>query len=147
MCRVFLMGGRFTSEKIRPLLYEAIEKHITEYGANSFFVGSRGAFDSLAIGVLRELKEQYPHIMLYQIEPYALTKPNAEAPQGFALYYPNIEKVPLPLAIVEANKQIVKTSDYLIICPSAVGNSRKLLEFAQKREKKGLIKITLIENF
>ena len=26
------MGGRFTSKKIRPLLCEAIEKHIIEYG-------------------------------------------------------------------------------------------------------------------
>ena len=85
--------------------------------------------------------------MLYLVEPYALTQPNAEAPKGFALFYPEIEKVPLPLAIVEVNKQMVKTSDYLIICPSAVGNNRKLLEFAQKREKKGLIKVTVIENF
>ena len=96
---------------------------------------------------LRELREKYPSIKLYLVEPYALSQPKIEAPQGFALYYPNIENVPLPLVIVEANKQMVKTCDYLIICPSAVGNSRKLLEFALKREKKELIKITVIENF
>ena len=96
---------------------------------------------------LRELREKYPSIKLYQVEPYALTQPNAEAPQGFELYYPEIERVPLPLAIVEANKQMVKTCGYLIICPSAVGNSRKIMEMAKKREKKGLIKVTVIENF
>lgn len=121
------MGGRYTSDRIKPKLYETIEQHITEYGANSFYVGSRGAFDRLAIGVLREYKEKYPSIMLYLVEPYALSQPKIEAPQGFVLYYPNIENVPLPLAIIEANKQMVKTCDYLIICPSAVGNSRKLL--------------------
>ena len=88
------------------------------------------------MGVLRELKEKYQNIMLYQVEPYALTQPNAEAPQGFELYYPEIEKVPLPLAIVEANKQMVKTCDYLIICPSAVGNSRKIMEMAKKKREK-----------
>lgn len=141
---VFLMGGRYTSEKIRPLLNEVIEKHITEYGANSFFVGHRGNFDRICLGALRELKEKYPSIMLYLVEPYALTKPKAEAPQGFELYYPEIERVPLPLAIVEANKQMVKTSDYLIICPSGAGNSKRICEYAQRREKKGLIKVTVL---
>lgn len=42
---------------------------------------------------------------------------------------------------------MVQHSDYLIICPSAVGNPRKIFEMAQKREKKGLIKVTVIENF
>lgn len=147
MCRVFLMGGRFTSEKIRPLLYKAIEKHITEYGANTYYVGHRGNFDRMCMGVLKELKEKYPSIMLYLVEPYALSQPKIEAPQGFELYYPEIEKVPLRLAIVQANKYMVQHSDYLVICPSAVGNSRRLLEFAQRREKKGLIKVTVIENF
>lgn len=144
--RVFLIGGRYTSEKIRPLLSMAVEQHITEYGANAFYVGHRGNFDRMCIGVLRELKEKYPSIMLYQIEPYALTLPNIEAPKGFTLYYPEIEKTPLKLAIVQANKYMVQHSDYLIICPSAVGNSRKLLEIAKKLEKKGLIKVTVIEN-
>ena len=136
MCRVFLMGGRYTSSKAEQPLKQAIEKHRTEYGANSFFVGHRGNFDRMCMGVLRELKEKYQNIMLYQVEPYALTQPNAEAPQGFELYYPEIEKVPLPLAIVEANKQMVKTCDYLIICPSAVGNSRKIMEMAKKKREK-----------
>lgn len=85
--------------------------------------------------------------MLYQVEPYALTQSKIEVPQGFEIYYPEIEHVPLPLAIVQANRYMVKNSDYLIISPSAVGNSRKICEYAQKREKKGLIKITVIENF
>ena len=108
--KVFLIGGRYTNEKIRPLLYEAIEKHIIEYGVNSFFVGHRGNFDRICLGVLRELKEKYPSIMLYQVEPYALTKSKTEAPEGFELYYPEIERVPLSLAIVEANKQMIKTA-------------------------------------
>ena len=145
--RVFLIGSRYTSEKIRPLLSTSIEKHITGYGANSLYVGYRGDFDRMCLGVLRQLKEKYPSIMLYLVEPYAFSQPKIEAPQGFALYYPNIENVPLPLAIVEANKQMVKTCDYLIICPSAVGNSRKIMEMAKKIEKKGLIKVTVIENF
>ena len=138
------MGGRYTSEKVRLPLKAAIEKHINEYGANAFYVGHRGNFDRMCMGILSEVKEKYPSIMLYQVEPYALSQPKIEAPQGFALYYPEIEHVPLPLAIVQANRYMVKNSDYLIACPSAAGNSRKICEYAQRREKKGLLKVTLL---
>ncbi len=138
------MGGRYTSDKVREPLKEAIEKHIIEYGANAFYVGYRGNFDRMCIGVLRELREKNHSIILYIVEPYALTKPKIEAPQGFTLFYPEIEHVPLPYAIVSSNRYMVQYCEYLIICPSAVGNSRKIVEFAQRREKQGLIKITLL---
>ena len=38
---------------------------------------------------------------------------------------------------------MVQHSDYLISYPGT-GNSRKLVDYAQGREKKGLIKVTLI---
>ena len=58
--RVFLIGSRYTSEKIRPLLSTAIEKHITEYGANAFYVGHRGNFDRICFGVFKGIKRKIP---------------------------------------------------------------------------------------
>ena len=54
-----------------------------------------------------------------------------------------LEKVPMRYAIVQANRYMVQHSDYLIAYPG-MGNSRKIVEYAQGREKKGLIKVTLI---
>ena len=140
----FFIGSRHTPSRIQPQLAEAVDKHIIEYGFTSFTVGHYGSFDSLVIGVLNEAKKQYSHIKLYLLAPYALNQ-NREAPEGFdGTFYPEgLEKVPMRYAIVQANRYMVQNSDYLISYPG-VGNSRKIVEYAQGREKKGLIKVTLL---
>ena len=67
-----------------------------------------------------------------------------ETPYGFdGTYYPEgLEKVPKQYAIVRANKIMVNTSDWLVCyVRHGASNSRNLLEYAQRREKKGLIQI------
>lgn len=140
----FFIGSRHATNRIQPQLAEAVDKHIIEYGVTSFTVGHYGSFDSLVIGVLNEAKKQYSHIKLYLLAPYALNQ-NREAPEGFdGTFYPEgLEKVPMRYAIVQTNRYMVQNSDYLISYPG-VGNSRKIVEYAQGREKKGLIKVTLL---
>ena len=140
----FFIGSRHTPSRIQPQLAEAVDKHIIEYGVTSFTVGHYGSFDSLVIGVLNEAKKQYSHIKLYLLAPYALNQ-NREASEGFdGTFYPEgLEKVPMRYAIVQANRYMVQNSNYLISYPG-VGNSRKIVEYAQGREKKGLIKVTLL---
>ena len=141
----FFMGNRHAPADIKGQLTEVVEKHITEYGVNTFTVGHYGGFDSLVIGVLRELKKSYPDIVLYLLAPYALNQ-NREAPEGFdGTFYPEgLETVPLRYAIVQANKYMVQNSNYLISYCHHIGNTRNIVEYAQRREKKGLIKVTLL---
>lgn len=77
--------------------------------------------------------------------PYALNQ-KVDVPKGFdGTFYPNgLEKVPFRLAIVEANRKMVERSGYLISYCHHIGNTRNIVEYAQKREKKGLIKVTLL---
>lgn len=98
----------------------------------------------ISLGVLNEAKKQYLHIKLYLLAPYALNQ-NREAPEGFdGTFYPDgLEFAPKRYAIVQANRYMIQHSDYLISYPG-VGNSRKIVEYAQGREKKGLIKVTLL---
>lgn len=140
----FFIGSRHAPSDIQPQLAKAVDKHITEYAVTTFTVGHYGLFDSLVIGVLNETKKQYSHIKLYLLAPYALNQ-KREAPIGFdGTFYPEgLEKVPMRYAIVQANRYMVQHSDYLISYPG-VGNSRKIVEYAQGREKKGLIKVTLL---
>lgn len=142
--KCFFIGSRYAPSSLEQQLIEAVEKHITEYGVTTFTVGHYGSFDSLVIRVLRELKKRYTNIELYLLAPYALNQ-NREAPEGFnGTFYPEgLEKVPFRYAIVQANRYMVQQSDYLISYPG-MGNSRKIVEYAQSREKKGLIKVTLI---
>ncbi len=140
----FFIGSRHSSSDIREQLVEVIEKHIVEYGVTTFTVGRYGNFDSMVQGALRETKKRHSEIEIYLLLPYALTQ-KTETPKGFdgTLYPDGLEKVPFRLAIVQANRYMVQNSDYLIAHPG-IGNSRNIVEFAQKREKRGLIKVTLL---
>ncbi len=141
----FFMGNRHTPSSITDQLTEAVERHITEYGVTTFTVGRYGNFDSLVASVLRELKKQYPNIELYLLAPYALTQ-KTDVPMDFdGTFFPEgLEKVPLRYAIVQANRYMVQNSDYLITYCHHVGNTRNIVEYAQRRGKKGLIKVTLL---
>lgn len=141
----FFIGSRHTPSGIREQLAKVIEQHIVEYGVTTFTVGHYGSFDGIVKGVLSEAKKRHEHIELNLLAPYALNQ-KRETPEGFnGTFYPEgLENVPLRYAIVHANKYMVQHSDYLIAYCLGVGNSRKIVEYAQRREKKGLIKVTLL---
>ena len=142
----FFIGNRHSPDSIRQQLVEVVEKHIEEYAVTTFTVGHYGSFDKLVTKVLQEAKKVHPNIQLYLLAPYALIQKKIETPDGFdgTLYPDGLEKVPFRLAIVQANRYMVKNSDYLITYSHGVGNTRNIVEYAQKREKKGLIKVTML---
>ena len=140
------MGNRYASESIREKLAEIIEPHIAKCGVKTFIVGRYGNFDQLAKGVLRQAKLHYPEIELLLLAPYALIQ-QIETPEGFngTLFPEGLETVPKPFAIVQANKFMVERSDYLIsYCRNTAGNTQKIVDYAKRREKNGLIKVTLL---
>lgn len=139
------MGNRHTPSSIKVHLAEAVEKHITEYGVTTFTVGRYGQFDSLVKEVLKEKKKRHSGIKLYLLAPYALDQ-NIETPKDFdgTLYPEGLENVPKRYVIVQANRYMVQRSDYLISYCKHIGNTRAIVEYAQRREKKGLIKVTLL---
>jgi hypothetical protein len=51
-------------------------------------------------------------------------------------YYPPLENVPRQYAIVRANRYMVDTADTIICYVKHIGNTRNLLEYAQRRQKK-----------
>ena len=59
-------------------------------------------------------------------------------------YPPNMETVPRRYAIVRANRYMVTISDYLDA--GYVGNTRELVAFARRREKRGKIRIANLAN-
>lgn len=141
----FFIGNRYTPSDITEQLAKVIEQHITEYGVTTFTVGHYGNFDGIVKGVLREAKKCHEDIKLYLLAPYALNQ-KMETPKDFdGMFYPEgLENVPLRYAIVQANRYMIQNSDYLIAYRLGVGNSYKLIEYALRREKKKLIKVTLL---
>ena len=143
----FFIGHREASTEILPALESAIEQHISEYGVTEFIVGGYGGFDRLAASAVIRAKRQHPQITLVLLLPYHPAERPIEKPKGFdSTYYPpDMEKVPSRLAIVRANRYVVDHVDYLIAYAwHSASNARELAEYAQKRERKGLITVTML---
>lgn len=141
----FFIGHREASTEIFPALMAAVEQHIEEYGVTEFFVGNYGGFDHLAARTVIAAKERYSEISLSLLIPYHPAERPIEPPPGFDnTFYPP-EIVPRRLAIVRANRYMVDHVDYLIAYAwHPASNARDLLEYAQKRELRNLISVTVL---
>ena len=145
----FFIGHREAPENLYLELQRAVETHITEYNVREFVVGHYGGFDRLAARAVKEAKQRHPEITLVLLLPYHPAEHPIEVPEGFdSTYYPpGMEKVPRPFAIVRANRYMVDHVDYLIAYAWHHGsNALDLVEHAQARERRGLMKVTLLEN-
>jgi len=138
----FFIGHRDTPETVLATLLDTLEKLILEENVVFFYVGQYGNFDRLAALAVKQLKKQYPFLVLNLVLPYHPAERAVPIPVGFdSSYYPDgMETVPRRFAIARANKKMVDSSDWLIsyVCHPG-SNARDLLEYAQRREKKGLI--------
>ena len=140
----FFIGHREADERLLPLLSETIERLITEEGVLFFYVGRYGGFDRIAGTAVKQAKKQHPDIVLKLVLPYHPAERPIEAPDGFdGTFYPEgLENVPKRYLIVRSNRILIDTSDWLIAyVRHGASNSRNLLEYAQRRQKKGWLKI------
>lgn len=139
----FFIGSRYATAAVQKPLGEAIERHILEYGVTEFVVGHYGNFDSEVMGALRKAKKRHPEVTLLLLIPYHPHDRPIYLPKDFdSTYYPEgMERVPKRLAIIRANRYMVDHSDYLIAHIRGVGKSRDLVQYALRREKRGMIHV------
>ena len=140
----YFIGHHDAGSEVLPLLIESVERHITEYGVTDFFVGHYGQFDSMAAHAVKEAKKRHPEVRLVLVLPYHPALRPVEKPEGFdSTYYPwEGEKIPKRLAIVKTNQRMVNDCSYLIACAwHFFGGSGQIVEYARKRERKGLIHV------
>ena len=145
----FFIGHRDAPDSLTGKLDEAIEKHIVEFGVSSFAVGNYGNFDRMSQRALVRAKNRHPDIFIQMAIPYHPALVCVELPEGFdSLYFPaGQENVPRRAAIPRLNRTLVNESDFLIACVLFVsGGSYNVMEYARKREKRGLLHITLLRN-
>lgn len=140
----FFIGHREADERLLPRLELVINRLIIEENVRCFYVGGYGGFDQIAATAVKRAKKEYPDITLMLVLPYHPAERPIEKPLGYdGTYYPEgLEKTPRPFAIVKTNRIMVDTCDWLICyVRHGASNSRKLLEYARRRERKGLIQI------
>lgn len=137
----FFIGHHDAPESLAPLIYEAVERHIIEYGVSEFVVGHYGRFDALAARVVREVKKHYPEVMLtLLISYYPSSYDTSDYDRTF--YPPEMEKIPKRFAIVRANEYMIRRCNYLICYDKGqIGKTRDYVALARKREEKGLMHV------
>lgn len=140
----FFIGHRNAPSIVFSRLEESVVHHIKDYDVKTFVVGRYGSFDHMAMRAVTKAKRNCPEIQLLALIPYYRPFKKMNLPQDFdgSLYPEGMEKVPKYAAIVRANQYMIKHSDYLIAFDCGhVGNTRPFMEYARKREAKGLLHI------
>lgn len=133
----FLFGHATTPYDALPAIEAAVEQQYEEHKIRTFVVGNRGNFDGYAATAIKNMKKKYTDISLLLLLAYHPAERPVQLTEGFDnSYYPPLENVPRQYAIVRANQHMVDTADSIICYVNHVGNTRKLLERAQRRQKK-----------
>ena len=131
-------GHKDAPESIKPTLEQAIENLIISKGVDSFLVGNQGAFDAMALSVLRQLKQKHPHISYNVVLAY-MPKEQVEYDLyefGETMLPEGIESVHPKFAISWRNKWMVNESD-AVICyvKHSWGGAAKYLDMAKRKKK------------
>ena len=146
----FFIGHADAPEALLEQLTQTVERLIVKENVACFYVGGYGNFDRLAALAVRQLKRRYPFVLLMLVLPYHPAERPVPVPDGFdGTYYPEgMETVPRRYAIVRANRKMAENVDWLVayVCHAA-SNARSILEYAQRREKKGKIHIVNISEW
>lgn len=139
--RLFFIGHREAPATVRPLLDEAVERYILQRGVREFVVGQRGEFDRMAADAVRAAKLRHAGIRLVLLLAYHPVQ-GAALPAGFdSSVYPFEEAVLPRVAIVRANRKMVDQCDFVLACVSHPGNARAVMEYALRRQERGLVRV------
>lgn len=124
--------------KRRAVLVELIERR----GADTFYVGRQGGFDSMAMSVLRELAEIYPHISYAVVlERLPYKQENSSLDFSLTMFPEGIEFAPPRFSISRRNEWMLTRSDFVVtyITHDWGGAAR----FAEKAMRQGKTVINL----
>ena len=105
-------GHRDCPESVKPVLYSAIEKLITDQQVDTFYLGNQGQFDAYAHSTLVKLQKIYPFIrfstvLAYFPSPTSVHTDDTMFPEGLECVHPRY-------AIDRRNKWMIDHSDFII---------------------------------
>ncbi len=124
----------FDPEAVGVWLNETVEELICE-GADCFYLGGYGQFDTLAAAVVHKQKEWYPQIRSVLVLPYL--DRHFDASDYDETVYPPLESVPKRYAVSRRNEYMIDRSDVVIaFVTHSFGGAYKALCYAQRRQKR-----------
>lgn len=115
-------------------LRQVISDLIAE-GADEFYLGGYGEFDSMAAAAVRDAKKLHPHIRSMLVIPYMDREYNPQYYDGSV--YPPLETVPRRFAISKRNEWMIEHADVVVACVTHNwGGAATTLTYARRKKKR-----------
>ena len=113
---------------------------ITKENVTQFYSGNRGNFDRFCARAVHSLKTEFPQITLTLAYSYIPQENNSTPPIYDNSVYLLERKVPQPFAILETNKLLVDTCDYIISgIAHSWGGAAKAVAYAKRQKPQAVI--------
>ncbi len=131
------------TDELEKSIFNAVEDLIINKGVNTFYFGSKSAFDNFCYRIVTELKEIFTHIQRIYVRaefPYIDTSYRAYLLEQYEdTYYPEKMIEAGKAAYVERNFEMINNSKYCIIYydenyapPRRKNNHRDLTDYQPK---------------
>ena len=122
------------SAAVAAALTTIIEELIAE-GADEFYLGGYGEFDSLAARAVRDAKASHPEIVATLVIPYMDREYDPQYYDGSV--YPPLETVPRRYAISKRNEWMIDQADVVVSCVThGWGGAATTLKYAERKKKR-----------
>ena len=115
---------------------------LIQNGADTFYVGHQGGFDSMVRESLVKLHSVYPHVSFAVVLAYPPSeKTKCAVPDGRSIYPEGLEMGPPRFAIERRNKWMIEQGD---VCVCYINHTwGGAYKFAKRAKNKGLAVINL----
>jgi len=121
-------------DEVTKWLYETCLSLIKE-GADTFYLGGYGDFDSLVAQTVRKLQKSHTGLVSVLVMPYL--NRDADTSGYDETMYPPLETVPLRYAISKRNEWMAEQADVMVAYVTHDwGGAYKTKEYAQRKHKR-----------
>lgn len=134
-------GHRDAPFTMRDQIKLAVKIMIVTGLADCFYVGTHGNFDKMALGAVKELQREYPHIRYQVALAYPPDERTARLYGDNAVYPQSTQNAPAKFAVYDRNDWIIEQSRYVITYITRTSGGA--YHFVTKARNKGLTIIPL----
>ena len=131
---IAFFGHRDAPDTVEQLLERVLIELIECKGANLFYVGNQGAFDSMTAKVLHRLADRYPKIRCFTVLAYM---PRINEGGVLETILPEgLETVPRRYAIDRRNRWMVCQADAVVVyVKHSIGGAASFRDLALQKRK------------
>ena len=139
---VTFFGHRKLQTNVDDRLHSVLVDLIENCGADTFYVGNHGEFDSAVAHELQKLEKEYPHIKYFVVLAYLPSEKKEYTDYSHTIYPEGLEKCLPRFAISKRNEWMVKQSDTVVTYVTHTWGGAYKFKTLAKNKKKRVIEIS-----